>query len=164
LKNHLNTISDTSVFCEIIFLRSCSLLESHGKLIEYIVQHQNWAALNDGISEAEQDDVDKIVLSGGVSTWADRLMKGTGQPWSRVYKGKKGIIEVSVMRNALMHGYAGATQHLLDRASHSGCSLPFELGEPLRIDFSLLHEYRGRIRSFCRAIGDGVVRKSRGLN
>ena len=162
LKNHLETIEDHTHFCALILNRSYSLLESHSKLATYIVENGNWSAYKSGVTEDEQDEVDKIELKGGIKSWANDLLRGTGQSWSQVYGGRKGLVEVSIVRNALAHGYSKVTPHLLARAAASGCSIPFAVGEPISIDFALLHEYRGRMRSFCRIISDGVVLKYRG--
>ena len=163
LENHLRTIKDHTHFCSLILNRSYSLVESHSKLATYIVENGNWGAYKSGVTEEEQDEVDAIELRGGIKSWASDLLRKTDQSWSQVYKGRKGLVEVSIVRNALTHGYSRVTPHLAARAAADGCSLPFAVGAPISVDFALLHEYRGRMKSFCRIVSDGVVRKHRGL-
>jgi len=164
LENHVKTISDHSLFCSLIFLRSYSLMEGHAKLVKFIVDQQRWRLLEDEMTEEERNQIDAIWLNNAIENWSDELMTQTGQPWSEIYKGKAGLVEMSIIRNAFMHGYSRVSQELLDKAARRASSLPFKADENLRMDFALLHEYRGRLRSFCRILGDGIVHRHRGTH
>lgn len=164
LENHLATLANNDLFCSLIFLRSYALMENHAKLIKFIVERKSWELLKRQPSDREKDEIDELRLSGGIENWADELIVQTGQDWSAVYRGKAGLVEMSLVRNALMHGYSRASSYLLDQAARRGGGFPFTEGEAVRVSFSLLHEYRGRVRSFCRIIGDGVVHYHRGTH
>lgn len=164
LENHITALSDTSLFCSLIFLRSYALMENHCKLIKFIVDNKMWNAIKEGVSEDERDLIDSIELKNGIEIWATDLIEQTGQSWDRVYQGKVGLVEVSVIRNALMHGYTNASKHLIKKAKNRNSTIPFDEGDTLNLNFETLHEYRGRIRSLCRILGDGVVHFDRGTH
>jgi len=164
LDGHLETLRDETAFCGLILARSYSLLENHSKLIKYVAQNELWSVVGCEISEEQQDLVDAIELGGGIEVWSAHIMDLVKQDWEQVYGGKAGLVEISIVRNSLLHGYLCASPYLLDKARKRGCVLPFGVGEQISIDFATLHEYRGRIRSFCRAISDGVVHLARGTH
>lgn len=164
LENHMKTIENTSLFCSLIFLRSYALMESHAKLTMFIVDNGRWDLLAREPSELEKETIGTIHLAGGIEQWANALVAKCGQDWADVYGGKAGLVEMSVIRNAMMHGYCHVSAHLLEKAARRGCGLPYEVGDPVRVDFCRLHEYRGRIRSFCRVTADGVVHFHRGTH
>lgn len=137
-------------------------MESHAKLVQFIVEHEDWKLLTSELTDEQRDCVDAIELKNGVESWADRLIEMTGQSWEQVYGGKAGLVELAVFRNALMHGYTRVSSYLVEKARKRGGGMfPINQGSPLAMDFALLHEYRGRIRSFCRILGDGVVHRAR---
>lgn len=120
--------------------------------------------MDDGLSQDELYAIDEKKLEGGVEAWSEKVMQSTGQNWTQVYGGKAGLIEISVIRNALTHGYARASKSLIDLAAKRGCEIPFAEDQDIKIGFDLLHEYRGRLRSFCRIIGDGAFHLERGTH
>lgn len=162
LENHLKALEDQRLFLSLILTRSYSLLESHAKLAEFIIRTERWGMLEEGVSGDDQDEIDSIELQGGIEVWSQKLMDRVGQDWGAVFKGKAGLIEVSIVRNALIHGCSRASSRLVENAVRRGCSLPFSAGDEVVVDFPLVHEYRGRIKSFCRIIGDGIIHLSKG--
>lgn len=136
-------------------------MESHCKLIRFIIDNNKWSLIGVGPSDEEKDLIDSIELQNGIENWAQKLIDDTKQDWDMVYWGKSGLIEISVIRNALMHGYTYASNYLINKAKNRGCKLPYSEGDKLQVDFEQLHEYRGRIRSLCRILGDGVIHMSR---
>ena len=73
-------------------------------------------------------------------------------------------MELAIVRNFIAHGYSRVSAEMISYAQARGASLPYGIGDPAVVSFALLHEYRGRIRSFCRILGDGVVHLARGTH
>lgn len=164
VNNHVSALGCDSIFMSLIFLRSYSLLERHSKFVRYILKNQLWSLMDGDVTSAHQDIIDNVSLSGGFDAWSEALMNDVRQPWDLVYKGKAGLNEVSIIRNALVHGRTQMAQDLLTKAANLGAALPFQVGERIRINLPLVHEYRGRIRSFCRIITDGMVHLRKGTH
>lgn len=164
VENHVSTISDYTLFCSLILLRSYSLVESHCKLINFIVSEKRWDILEIGIEDSEREQIESSELRGGVEAWSGSLMSSAGQSWADVYGGKVGLIEVSILRNILAHGRSRFTSDILNNAENRGCRLPFKAGSKIEITFCQLHEYRGRMKSLCRILGDGVIHLHRGTH
>jgi len=164
LDDHLLTIGDTDVFCSLILLRSVGLMENQSKYVRYIVSNNRFDLLDNSLNEDLWNSILSERLDGGIEAWSEHLMQSVHQDWNQVYSGKSGLVEVSIVRNALAHGYLTATKYLCDTAEARGAKLPFSVGERIGLSFALLHEYRGRIRSFCRIIMDGLVHMHRGTH
>ncbi len=163
LANHIATVSDPSLFCELILHKSWALLESHSKLVQYICDEKRWSEM-DNLTADQLAEIDDTKLSGGIEAWSQKLMNCTGQKWEQVFGGREGLIEISIVRNALAHGYNTASKALLDAAETRGVAVPYASGDDLKVSFELLHTYRGRIRSFCRIVGDGAFHLGRGTH
>lgn len=162
LANHIAAISDPHLLWSLILLKSYALLESHAKLTRHMIDTSQWDLFTRDLGDHDMDTIDAIRLQGGIESWGTTLLRDVGQSWDMVYGAQTGLVEISLMRNALMHGYRRTSQHLVDSFAKRGCVCPKPLGAPVQVDFGELHEYRGRIRSFCRIISDGVVHTHRG--
>ena len=164
IADHLATLKDSSILFELVLLRSYALMENHCKLLHVICQRRDWSLITRGTDAEEKAEIDGVELSGGIEAWASKLMNDTHQPWIDVYGGQPGLVEISIVRNALMHGYTSASEEMIQAARRRRSTVPFQAGDRIVIGFPLLHEYRGRIRSLCRVLGDGVVHLARGTH
>ncbi len=164
IDNHIAALQDPDVFYQMTLLQSWALLERHAKLAKHIVETEHWSLLSLSANDAAHAFVTAATLVGGVDVWGERLMRDVGQSWDQVFGGKVGLVEVSIMRNAIAHGLEHMPCEMLENARNRGASLPLLAGDPIRLTFDQLHEYRGRIRSFCRIIGDGIVHRARGTH
>ncbi len=160
---HLASLRDDTLFCGLVLARSYTLLESHAKLVRHVLKERDLSAFGDDLSEDIRNTIEADRLEGGIAAWSDAILRASGQSWDLIYGGRGGLIEVAEIRNAWVHGHThvgaklDATLQVLGVAS-------FPRGTPLRLDFAVTHEYRGRIRSYCRAIADGAVHLIRGTH
>lgn len=164
VENHVATLTDRGLFHALLLLRSHALLESHAKLIRHMLDEQDWSPISGAPSESLLDEIEEKQLRGGVAVWSNDLVRRTGQSWAMVYGEASGLIEVSIVRNAIAHGHRRCGPRLRRLFHDAGIACPFAEGEELRLSFERLHEYRGRIRSFCRVIGDGAIHLARGTH
>lgn len=164
IENHLVTLSDRGLFHALLFLRSHALLESHAKLIRFMIDTGDWSPISQLPSEGLLDTIEENRLIGGIAVWSNDLVERTGQSWDLVYGGASGLVEVALIRNAIAHGQRRCGPKLRKRFAEAAIACPFAEGDELNLSFERLHEYRGRIRSFCRVIGDGAIHLARGTH
>lgn len=160
---HVAALADEHLFCSLILLRSYSLMESHAKFVHHAVAADP-AFLEGPFDESALEAIEDEKLLGGVAAWSTRAIDETKQDWALVYGGRQGLIEISLVRNALAHGHVVCGRNMIDQFEKHALPCPFEQGEKLLVDFARLHEYRGRIRSFCRVVGDGLIHLKRGTH
>jgi hypothetical protein len=161
---HVRIASDPSKLHGLVLLESYALMESHCRLVRWIVDHHRFDLLAGRVPEEVLARLDDVRLTGGIEAWSEDLLARTGQSFDIVRGGRAGLIEVSMVRNLLAHGRQSVVAADLADAMKRGARLPFEAGHPILISYVLLNEYRGRIRQFCRALGDGVVHQHRGTH
>lgn len=159
---HISTLQDVSLLHQVALLRYYSLMEAHSRFAIYVLNGQRWNLLTEPPKFAEIDEIEAIVLGGGLEAWAKKLIIRCEQDWSKVYGGLLGLVEVSIVRNCLAHGRTIATGDILQASQARGVTLPFEEGERFELTFTYFNEYRGRMRSFCRIVSDGLVHIARG--
>ncbi|WP_417513913.1 hypothetical protein [Minwuia sp.] len=164
LQDHLKSLQDTSLFYGLILVRSYSLMEFQAKLVKYMIAEDKTADDALVLDEDTLEQVADLKLQGGLQAWTGELMKKVGQDWSDVYGGLEGLVEIALLRNQIVHGQSRSNAVLAERARVQGAAWPFEDGALMVITFDLLHEYRGRMRSFCRIVGDGLVHRARGTH
>lgn len=164
LASHVATLGDHRLFCGLILLRSWALLESHARLVGHIARTRDWAGASGGFDRDRLDAIYGEKLQGGPVAWLNATMDAVQQPWAAVYGGQAGLVEIALLRNAIAHGHRTVTARLMTEMA--GASIPYSatIGAPLAIDFAALHEYRGRIRSWCRVTWDGIVHAARGTH
>jgi hypothetical protein len=161
VSRHSETLQDTSLLNSFAFLRYFSLTETHCRFSRYIVDKGRWDLIANDPSMEEIEEIESITLSGGIETWSQQILDLAGQSWAQIYGGKAGLVELSIVRNALAHGRTKVTRDMIANARKRGVELPLELGEDLQLRFPIYNEYRGRLRSFCRIISDGLVHRYR---
>ena len=157
LHDHITTLKDTDILYQMALIKSYDLMELHAKMVRYISENKKWHLLSGNLSTEEQKELETMRLEGGIEAWSQKLMRYLFQDWSRVYKGQTGLIEIAKVRNLLVHGYTHVPAMAVREAQAQEIPFPFAPEQRIAIDFPCLHEYRGRIRSFCRILGDGVV-------
>lgn len=161
IANHVATLSDRSLFHALLLLRSHALLESHAKLIRFMIDTGDWSPISETPSEGLLDTIEENRLTGGIAVWSNDLVERTGQSWDMIHGGAAGLVEISLVRNAIAHGQRHCGPRLRRRFADEMIACPFGEGERLSLSFEQLHEYRSRIRSFCRIIGDGAIHLAR---
>jgi hypothetical protein len=145
-------------------IRYYSVLESFVRLSNFVITTRDFSILGRPLTIQEIDKIELAPLVGGIEAWSNLAMNSVKQDWSVVYGGRAGLTEVSLVRNAVAHGISHATKSLIDAAQSRSTSLPFADGQRLVISFELLNEYRGRLRSYCRALSDGLVHIAKGTH
>ena len=131
LDEHHSAISDEWLFCAQILVYSYALAEG---------------AASDklGCNAAE---------IGGVEAWGKRLLDASGNAWNDVLTELAGIIEVSIIRNAISHGQREYTQSNFDRMRNVGVTPSWVVGDSIALNYELLKEYRNRLKSLLRLGG-----------
>jgi len=162
--NHLVALRDVSQYCGLILVKSWALLEGHAKLVAHLDLQGRLADLFDRGQVEDLAAADDHILAGGVEAWGSDLLRRVGQDWDKVFEGQAGLVEVSLVRNAVAHGRRHATEALIQSARARSAEFPYATGEEIVLDFDRLHNYRGRIRSFCRIVCDGALHLSRGTH
>lgn len=147
-----------------ILLRSWALLEGHARQVGHIARTRDWAGANVGFDRDRLDAIYGEKLRGGPAAWLNATMNAVQQPWASVYGGHAGLVEIALLRNAIAHGHRTVTDGLMSEMSGAGIPYSATVGAPLSIDFAALHEYRGRIRSWCRVTWAGIVHSARGTH
>lgn len=129
LEQHKAILSDETIFCSSLLVYSYALIEDCAATI--LAQHQK-------------------TLGGGIEQWGEFLLSLTQNSWDKVKGGKVGIVEVSVLRNAIAHGSHSYSRECVNRLKGIGFEpLPTE-GQQFQITYDLLNEYRSRLKSFAR--------------
>ncbi len=162
--DHLSRISHGNDLHKMALLRYYSAFETFVRYAEFVTSTGDYELVRRPLSIAEIEMIESHLLKGGVEAWADVIIKKLKQNWSDVYGGKAGLVEVSLMRNAIAHGVRSMNQSMLDAAVARSAALPFQAGQAITISFELLNEYRGRLRSFCRVLSDGLVHVAKGTH
>ncbi|WP_155887680.1 hypothetical protein [Paucidesulfovibrio longus] len=163
LDEHIATLSDGAFFYSMILLRAVSLLESHSKLVLYIINNGKWDLFERNISEHEHEEIDQLRLENGIAVWGTQLLASVGQSWDKVYKNQAGLEEVVHIRNAIAHGYNTFTPNLYKKITNVAPSFPFNENDHIQITHDLLREYTGRIKSLLRILCDGVYHTNKSL-
>ena len=128
LDQHLATLNDLNTFYGIILLRAYSLMEFHGKYINYIIKTNDYDLIQRIPTNAELQAIQEIALVGGIEGWGNALLKSVNRDW-KIIDGKFGLVQVSIIRNAVAHGYSAFTQGLHDNAIGRGTTLPYAVGQ-----------------------------------
>lgn len=156
LPEHIETLSDGSFFYSMLLLRAVSLLESHAKMVRYIIDTNKWDLFERETTDTEREDINTLVLRNGIAGWGTTLLMDVGQSWGRVYKERPGLEEVIFIRNAIAHGYGMVTPGLYTKITEVAPDFPLAPYDEIRISHDLLREYTGRIKSLIRILCDGV--------
>ncbi|MCB9492405.1 MAG: hypothetical protein H6674_10115 [Dehalococcoidia bacterium] len=137
-KDHAATLESPRLLCGMTLLYSYALLEEHARTL--------CRAL--GVDES---------LRGGIESWASDLLAEVSRDWSGVKEGKAGAVEASIVRNAFAHGIAAYDTSMVNRYTNVQLPAPWQVGDPVVIDFDRLEELRARLRSLARVLGDGMT-------
>ena len=161
---HLDRIAKGNGLHKMAMLRYYSVVESFARFTSHIITSGEYSLLRNGLTVADIELIEATPIPGGIEAWADTALKNVMQKWDDVYGGKAGLVEVSLIRNAVTHGVHRMTKDILDAAEKRNTRLPFAIGDDLVVSFELLNEYRGRLRSFCRIVSDGLVHLEKGTH
>jgi hypothetical protein len=122
-------LDDQSMMASLVLLMSWTLLEQRGRQVLQLKDSDQLPQLED---------------------WGRKALTAQGARWSQVFGGRKGLVEVSSVRNSVAHGNHRVTQRMLNRVQALGGSLPWAHREKIRLDVEIVSIYRDRIRSFIR--------------
>ena len=162
--DHLSRITHGNDLHKMALLRYYSAFETFVRFAEFVTTTGNFDFVSRPLAISEIEMIESHLLKGGVEAWADVSIRKLKQNWVDVYGGKAGLVEVSLLRNAIAHGVRSMNQSMLDAAVARSAALPFQAGQAITISFELLNEYRGRLRSFCRVLSDGLVHTAKGTH
>lgn len=128
LEQHCQAVNDEWLLFGLVLVASYALAES---------------------AASEKLGLTNIADAGGVENWGQRLLDGSGSKWSDVKDGKKGAVEVAVIRNLIAHGDRTYSQTAVNRLSAAGVT-NIEVGDPLVLTHTALKDYRARLKSLLR--------------
>ena len=129
LEQHCQAVNDDWLLFGLVLVASYALAES---------------AASEKLGLTNMTDV------GGVETWGQRLLDGAGSKWSDVKDGKKGAVEVAVVRNVIAHGDRTYSQTAVNRLSSAGIA-NIKVGDPVVLTHAVLKDHRARLKSLLRA-------------
>jgi hypothetical protein len=132
LEQHLQALDETRLFYGAVLMLSYALAEA--------------AAL--GSLGLDSRSV------GGIEELGTRLLDARGEVWDNVKDHKGGAVEVAVARNLLAHG-ATTLDHPNVERLHSAGRMSWAIGDRMSVDYTVLDEYRARLRSLMRVAGIG---------
>jgi len=130
---HLSAISGDQALCSAVLVYSFALTEAAARQALGIPDEQG--------------------LEGGIEFWGERLLASKSSSWAQVKDGKSGCVEVSVVRNAIAHGSTRVDQSMRNRLDAAGAGAGWQVGDPVRLDYEKVLQYRARLKSFLRSSG-----------
>ena len=129
LEQHCQAVNDDWLLFGLVLVASYALAES---------------------AASEKLGLSNITDVGGVENWGQRLLDGAGSTWSDVKDGKKGAVEVAVIRNVIAHGERNYSQTAVNRLTASGITT-IRVGDPVLLTHAALKDHRARLKSLLRA-------------
>ena len=100
LDDHLETLADEEILWGSVLVHSFALTQA---------------------AAAEKLDLDMRVAAG-IEDWGTRLLKANGKTWDAVKGGKRGAVEVAVVRNAVAHGTRTLNANAAERMLKAGAN------------------------------------------
>lgn len=117
------------------------------------------AALVLSYSIAESAALDHLGLDsrrvGGIEDWGSRLLKAADCDWGAVDGELAGAVEVSVIRNLIVHGARRIDAYSHARLVGAGCTVR-PVGSQVILDYPTVGVYRARLRSLLMEGGLGA--------
>ena len=83
-----------------------------------------------------------------------------GRDW-QIVDGKAGLVQTSIIRNAIAHRYPRVTQGMAQKATVRDANLPYAVGDEIALSVEQCRQHLARIKSFCRRLDGGVVNLAR---
>lgn len=158
-RDYIAALKDRHHLCSLALISSYALLETHViEVLQYGVTHTSAdsAFLKDLRKTPEKIAV--FTCSGGYEGWGSSLLRELGISWDAVLGGRGGAAEVGAVRNALAHSEAVVTDEMVKRVTGASGQLPWGRDESIVLNLDQTREYRDRMKSFARVIGDSVIR------
>lgn len=162
LADHLASISDVQMLCMLVLTRSVALLEGH---VVDVLEHLYPTGVVPGTllpAGLGKDDVHdaavQLLARGGIESWGSAVLALVGGSWSNVHDGRRGLVEVAVIRNSIAHGQSLVNQRMANRVAAVGGALPWAVGSPIVLDLEDTRRLRDRVRSFIRIVAYGSAK------
>ncbi|MGA4238568.1 hypothetical protein ACI2TX_17380 [Ralstonia nicotianae] len=154
---YATVLGDRHMLSTVVLIHSYGLLqvamfEAYEELSK--IAHANTPLRSSFI--ADNKLIETLMSDGGIETWGDRILNDLGRSWNDVEGGKAGIVEAATIRNAVAHGQRTVSQKMENRVMRVGGTLPWKVGNTIRLDIACTKEYRHRFRSFMRVVDHGV--------
>lgn len=156
LEQHLSAITERGTFYGVILVKAHSLMEAHGKYVRHILNAADYALIARPPADAELQVIHEIELPRGIEVWGQKLLRDMGRDWQTI-DGKTGLVQTSIIRNAIAHGYPRVTHGMAQRATARGADLPYAVGDEITLSFEQCRQHLARMKSFCRRLDGGVV-------
>ena len=163
LPNHIASVGDTHLLCTLVLLRSYGLFEAH---VRFTLEQLHAKGLipagspvfSGASAPADQAKaIEKFTRRSGVEAWGQPFLDAVGRAWSDVHTGRRGLVEVATIRNALAHGQQVVSQEMVNRTANYGGTLPWALGASVELDPGMTDRFRDRLRSVLRVSSNGAA-------
>ena len=99
---------------------------------------------------AEKLELSQVTDIGGVEAWGQKLLDKSKSKWGDVKDGRKGAVEVAVIRNTIAHGDRTYSPKSINRLTAAGIETR-KAGDPVELNHLTLKDYRARLKSLLRA-------------
>lgn len=167
VKRHIAAINDEHIFSSMALAHSYSLVEKLGREALATLSKkfpeteiQNIPGLDR--SKSLNDAIELFPNGTAIEVWGKEMLEKYNRNWDDVLGGRAGLVEVSVYRNAAVHGFKKVNQKTINRLLGVGATPPWNVGDPFIIDFSKVHLFRQRLQSFMRTISGAVAMRVQG--
>lgn len=101
------------------------------------------------------------LVSTGIEAWSQLILKTINLPWSKVNKGKLGLIEVAFARNAIVHASYKYTVADITRCKSAGVHPAWVAGDLIPLELSDTLEYRHRLECFMIVVCQKLDKESK---
>jgi hypothetical protein len=157
LQEHLGALRDEHTLGSIVLLHSNGLME---RLVRVALQRLDGAGHLRALPRWHSPHTDEggraFLSSGGVEAWARDLVQLLGYDWTKVLDGLAGLVEVSIVRNAIAHGSNTVTDSMENRALQAGAALPWLKNDRIVLTLVRVERYRSRLKSFMQSVENGT--------
>jgi len=139
-------LSNRDPLAQMVFLCSYALFEGYcNDAFEALASAGRYQKLDD-------------YLVGGIECWSDTLLRTVGRDWPAVQCGREGILEVSLIRNALVHGSSAYSSKDVARFTSRGMTSSITSGQSIPTSATEVLELRHRLNYYLTILQQGLCK------
>jgi hypothetical protein len=139
-------LNSRNPLAQMVFLSSYALFEDYC--------NDAFEALATAGNIQSQDDY----LVGGIECWSEKLLHAAGRDWTAVQCGRSGILEVGLIRNALVHGSAAYSAKDVERFTTRGLTATISVGQRIPSSAVEVFELRHRLNYYLTILQQGLCK------
>lgn len=131
---------------QMVFLSSYTLFEDYC--------NDAFVALAAAGKTPQQDEY----LGGGIECWSEKLLHAAGRDWTAVQCGRSGMLEVGLIRNALVHGSSTFSNNDVARFTSRGIPASIYVGQRVPSSAVEVFELRHRLNYYLTILQQGLCK------